>query len=59
MKNILSIKQKKNPTTSGSSDDAQTTKSSRMEWNYGHTSALVHFWNSNIDNTESLISNNI
>ena len=49
----------KNPTTSGSSDNAQTTKSSRMEWNYGHASALVHFWSSNIDNTESLISNNI
>ena len=31
----------KNPTSS--SDDAQTTKSSRMEWNFGHTSASFIF----------------
>lgn len=58
MKNTVN-QTEKNLTTSDSSDDAQTTKSSGMEWNYGRTSVLVHFWNSNIDNTESLISNNI
>ena len=30
-----------------------------MEWNYEQTSALIHFWKSNIDNMESPISNNI
>ena len=47
----------KNPTTSESSDDVQTTKS-RMKWNYGQTSTLKHFWKDNIDNIESPISNN-
>ena len=36
----------------------QTTKS-RMKWNYGQTSTLIYFWNNNIGNIESLISNNI
>ena len=39
-----------NSTTSESSDDVQTPKSSRIKWNYGQTSPLIHFWKKNIDN---------
>ena len=48
----------KNSTASESFDEVQTTKS-RMKWDYGQTSTLIHFWKSNINNTESTISNNI
>ena len=48
----------KSSTTSESSDDVQTIKS-RMKWNYGQTSTLIHFWKNNINNIESPISNNI
>ena len=47
-----------NPTTSESSDDAQTTKT-RMKWNYGETSTLILFWKNNIGAIESPISNNV
>ena len=45
-------------TTSESSGDAQTTKS-RMKWNYGETSTLIHFWKNSIQFLESPISINI
>ena len=48
----------KNFTNSESFDEVQTTKS-RIKWNYGQTSTLIHFWKNNIDNIESPISNNI
>ena len=48
----------KNFTTSESFHEVQTTKS-RMKWNYGQTSALIHFWKNNINNVESPMSNNI
>ena len=48
----------KNFTTSESFDEVHTPKS-RMKWNYGQTSTLIHFWKSSIDNIESPISNNI
>ena len=51
-------KNKKKFTASESSGDAQTTKS-RMKWNYGETSTLIHFWKNNIQFLESPISINI
>ena len=48
----------KNSTTSESSGDVQTAKS-RMKWNYGQTTTLIHFWKNNIQFLESPISINI
>ena len=34
--------------------EKNSTSESRMKWNYGQTSTLIHFWKNNIDNIESL-----